>query len=221
MKLADLSQLALDMYYQDYAPDDAYLDMDHFKMVAASTYANLLAVELRNMKMINKQETGFSYVEITPNLLVYETTKVNKEGTQYLAKLTQDVFSFDYDRLSLGVQMIDMVGEEVLRISMSERNALKRTAFTNKIFAWVRNANEIAFISQKDINGKSVTIGFVPKVDFANDESEIAADLAIPLITQVLNLMFGAKNGNVIDKRNDSNPNIFPTGEVNKESLKQ
>jgi hypothetical protein len=227
MTLDVVAQMAKDKFYQDYAPDDAFFDMDHFKLDVMAFYSTMLADEFRRLKREARMETGFSFLEIDGSFLVHKKAKVERVDGHLQVTLPTKPFSFAFDSMSTGVQGVDLVGtnEQMIRIAYAERHIVSRSATNNKIYYFVRsdktNTNLI-FLGTRDISGHEVEVGYIPSISLENGacEGEIGDDMVMPVITQVLNLAFGAKNGQIIDKSNDSNPNTIAQGEVNPNSLK-
>ena len=223
--LKQVGDMAQDLYYQDYKADEQFFDLPHFKFLLATKYAEILNAEVKINKAENKVLTGFSFLEVSPDWLIWETVKVKRiVGGKPQAELPTSIFSFDYDVVGSGVQFVNMGDSacgELVRISMNDVYALCRMPVTSQIFWWVKGSNKILFENVGACNIDEVEVGYIPAVDCNNDESVMSEDKVHAMITEVLNLMFGSKNGNIVDKTNDSNPNTSPATEINTSSIQQ
>jgi hypothetical protein len=218
--LRQVGDMASALYYQNYKTDESFFDLAHFKFLLATKYNELLLAEFNANKKLNKILTGFSWYEISPSWLVEETvTPVwDCEKNQYVATLSQNVFEFDYDAMSSGVQYVRMLCADcgnVVRITQRDLISLCYMPVNAQIMYYVKGDNKLVFVNGNcDLSKQKFEVFYVPAVDCLNDDSAIHDDKVNPMIIEVLNLMFGAKNGNFVDMTNDSNPNTSAIKEI-------
>lgn len=218
--LRQVGDMASALYYQNYKTDESFFDLAHFKFLLSAKFVELLLAEFEANKKLNKILTGFSWYEISPSWLVEEvvTPKWDSERNQYVATLSQNVFSFEYDAMSSGVQFVRMLCAEcgnVVRITQRDLISLCYLPINSQIMYYVKGENQLVFVNSGcDLSKQKFEVSYVPAIDCQNDDSIIHEDKVNPMIVEVLNLMFGAKNGNFVDMTNDSNPNTSAIKEI-------
>lgn len=217
------SQLLMDLYYQDYAPANAWLDLVRARMLFAAEYNRLIREDFKNQKFLAKTQTGYSVVEIDPEWLVSETVKLSRDGATGVATLSQKIFSFDYDVLGSGVQLIDGACN-LVRISIQDKWAIQRVPATKTIYWYIRPSvgaddgtggvkTSLWFIGA-DLPNK-VDVFYVPSVNESNGDAPINESKMKPVIDACLQTLFIAKQQVVVDKSDDGNPNANLATEIN------
>lgn len=219
--LKQVADMAEGMFYQDLRAQDAFFEGAHFKWLCAQTYSTLLNKEFTERKLRNKMTEGFSFVEISPSWLVEEDSDVEKgnDGIAYF-DTTNPIFSFDFDAMSSGLQMLRAVGKccgDLIRISFKDKWQYCRAPLTKDSYFY-QGVNRVELIGRACLPEK-VSVWYVPALDIENNDSVMAEGMAIPVITTVLNLMFAAKNGEVVDMSNNANSNAQPATETDPSSI--
>jgi hypothetical protein len=223
--LKKVAQIAEDLFHQSYATADTIWNEVRFKFLCVSAYNTLLVADFDRAKKEATKETGFSVVDLPGDFLVYKTVKIVKEAEGIIAKIPH-VFSFDYDLGASGVQGVDIIGlgTEVVREQYRNRHSLDRLPYNGKTYCYVKTDKGqtiLVFKTNQEIVGKEVEVGYFPQLSEDDDDCEVASDFVMPLVTQVLNLMFGAKNGQIIDMTANQNPNVTAATEIDSSSLKK
>lgn len=218
-----VGQMAADLYYQNYKSDDQFFDLEHFNFLLAAEYVKLIKAEATQNKRQNKIDTGFSYIEISPYWLKTEKVSVTEVDGKKISTLTEPVFQFDYDAMGSGIQEVYTVNNnthtvntpcgEVQRVSRNDRWIACAMPPNAKLFYFVSGNKTIEFVNVH-CNLKEVEVTYVPGVECIGDDFEIHQDKVHDIIRSVLNTMFGAKNGNIVDMSDDSNPNTTPATEL-------
>jgi len=213
----------MDKYFQDFAPANAIFGIEVFMAMVVQEYSKLLQTDFERQKILNKAETGYSIVEISPDFLIEEEveTERDKEQGVWIAKLKNNVFSFNFDAMGNGVQYMEFgpgdARQYITKISYTDRWQAKRMPTTKQIFAYVKRGNVIEFING---NPDKVYVQYIPALDETKDDCYIADAYVPQLNSAILNVMFFSKNGLPIDVTNDQNKNAIQQTEINKESLK-
>jgi hypothetical protein len=210
--------MAMDMFYQGYAPRDAFFDQDDFLRHFATVYSDMLNDMMQKMRRDNKQIEGFANIENSAHWLVREklTPKKNNDDC-WVTKPSSDIFSFMFDSFGYGLDQIQAVGNcgngtkcRVVRIAPYEAVNLDLAPITSLVYAWLTPENEIHLTKGVDIE-----IWYVPAVNVDNGECVISEAIVHRAIKQTLDLFFTARNGTVIDETNDGNRNTPIQQQVN------
>jgi hypothetical protein len=211
ISLKSAATQAMDAYYQDYAPRDAFFDEDDFKRRFALEYDNLLDDMFQKLRKLYKQEEGFSNVEISASWLVREKLTVQSDDTSpyFYAQPTSCIQSFSYDKFGYALDNVRAAANcnggvpcKMQKISPEEANYLDISPTSSLIYYWLEAENKIVLTQPVDIHAS-----YIPAVDPENDGCILSGAIAATAIKNVLMLMFGAKNGNVVDESNDGNKN--------------
>lgn len=203
-----VAQDAMDLFYQDYAPRDSFFDLPAFKRYFAQVYADLFDSIFQQFRKEGKQYEGFANVEMTANWIVKETVTVEGIEGDWYAKPTSCIFGFGYDSFSYALDNIKTNtkchGEKpctIIKLSSDEARFLDVSQLTGVAYAWLSAENKISITN----NVKEVTIWYVPSVDADNGNCIVSQTIVAKCIRTTLDLMFGARNGTIVDETNDSN----------------
>lgn len=207
---------AQDLFYQDYAPRDAFFDVADFKFHFATIYSEMFDAVFQQTRQMNKREDGFSNVEMTASWLIKDTVKVEPEPTEsgYFAKTTYPIFGFGFDEFSYALDTVKSAGKcgcKLQKISRQEAQYLDISPVTSLCYYWQSSGNKISFIN--DI--KEVIVSYVPAVVGSDDDCVISDLIVANVIKATLDIMFKSKNGNVVDEVNDGNTNETIETQVN------
>ncbi len=208
--LIETAQRVFDLYEQNYAPNDRFLDLDDFKFHIATTYSTMLDKQFQIERKAGKTETGFSNVELTAQWMVEEKTAVEyeeKEG-KYFAKLKQPVLGFRWDTTANALEGIIGIGKSAIlyrKVSLQEKKFWDQLpAVGDRAFYYLNKPQEIIF--RKATTGAEIKVQYVPAVVGQQNDCLLADSIADEIVS-VLKLMFESKSGNFIDKLDDQNPN--------------
>lgn len=223
MRLAELAQRIMDIYYQDYTSDEDFLDIEDFKSQVSTAYAKLLTDDYQAQKLINKQLEGISVVSLSPDLLVSKVIKLQKEGDLYVAPLPHPFFVFPFDAMATSIQSVTPVGQrcnEFIKASIDDRWKICMITQGTKSY-YTCELNKIVFERLACKNLQEVNVTYAPAFDSSNNYFFIPDTRAFTIQTMVLQVMFAARDGNVIDMSNDSNQNKAQQTEIDSELLKK
>lgn len=207
--LVEAAQRMMDLYYQDYAPNDKFLDLDDFKYQIATVYSSMLNKMYQVERRANKQMEGFSNIEIPASWLVEEILVIdheNEEGDLYTTT-NHPVFSFDWDNAANALQGVHKSGGGphcvYRKISLNERRFRQIVPPSSAIFFYLNNPTEIVFWGAK--LGSKVKIQYVPVVVGEENDCILSDNIIADLTPVVLDTMFKAKNGNFTQQLDDQN----------------
>lgn len=202
---------AQDLYYQDYAPRDAFFDVADFKFHFATIYTAMFDAIFQQVRKAGKAEDGFSNAEITSAWLVTETLEIKESNYPglFYANPTSGVFAFGWDEFSYSLESAIPLGEckhgkcKLQKISTDEAAYLDIAPTTSLVFYWLAAENSIVFSG----NVGKVLVSYIPSVDPKKDNCVLSDNIVADVIKATLDIMFKSKNGNVIDQSNDGNKN--------------
>lgn len=207
---------AQDLFYQDYAPRDAFFSEDDFKFHFVTIYSSMLDEMFQAIRRQTKQEEGFSNVELTRDWLVTEVVDV-KDGQYgvYEATPSSNIFGFSFDSFVYSLDQIKAIGGcgnkkcTIVKISADEARFLDLSPTSSVIYAWVPSQNTIRFSASgsepQPLALKSVEITYLPSINSGTDNCIVSEVIASKVIVQVLDLFFKTRQGTVIDESNDGN----------------
>ncbi len=226
VSLLQVGTLAQDLFYQDYAPRDAFFDIKDFKSHFAQAYAEMLDDMFQKLRKEGKREEGFANVEMSAAWLVKEEIEVLAEESEpfFYAKTTSCIYSFNWDKFAYALDSLRPLGNcnggipcRVQKISPEEAAYLDISPTTSLVYFWLAAENKIMFTSP--LAGK-VTVSYIPSVDEENDACVLSSSIARKAIRMTLDLMFASKNGNVVDESNDGNKNSTAQNQANPQLTK-
>ena len=217
--LREAAARAEDLYYQDYAPRDKFIDTDDFAYQIAINYSSMLNALYQKVRAENKRDEGFSNVENSSYWLIEEVLPIeySEDNKKFFVKTTNNIFSFDYDGTGNAVQGVcgtDEPHNRFRKISLLERRFYHILPLTNKVYYYLNNGNEIVFKGNIK-KGTKITVQYIPQVTIDNDNCLLSDNIIGDVITKTLTLMFGAKNGNIIQEANDGNKNTVLQQQTN------
>lgn len=201
---------ALDLYYQDYADRKEFFDIDDFKFHCAAKYSTLVNAMYQLVRKENKAETGFSNVEISSQWLIAQQVKelqYDEEAIRWYVRTDFNVFSFDWDSFGNGLNGIRPYGNNTCnlkKISNQELRFQDILPVTPDIYYFLDGKNRIDFLKKPSL---PLTLYYVPEVLSSDNNCVMSDNVVTEVITATLQLMFGAKNGNVIPEADDGNRN--------------
>lgn len=216
-KLIDVATLAEDLYYQDYAERDKFFDIDDFKYHCAAAYSTMLDDEFQIVRKENKAEYAVSNVEISSGWLVSQEVPAatyDEEKKEWYAKTDNNIFTFKFDAFGNGLNGVRPCGRKcnLKKISNQEIRFEDIIPVTPDIYYHLQGKNRIVFSKNPNV---PLTLFYIPEV-IGNDNNCVLSDAMVkPVIMATLQLMFGAKQGNVVHEADDGNKNDVVQQQVN------
>lgn len=221
LAVGKIAQIVLDLYMQDFAQEGSFLQLEHINLLLETALAEKLNMDFKEQKLITKAQSGFSWVETSSDMLVRKDIDVSVEDGDYFVTLPSKPFAFEYDSLGSAVQRVVPVGckcGDLIRISIDDESSVCMMPKADKVF-YLLEENKIRFVGPGRMPTK-VRASYIPALDFTDDDATMPKTKAEYLIDKVLQKLLIAKNGVVIDKTNDGNPNVLPQTEVNTDGIK-
>lgn len=217
---SSLAQNTMDLYYQQYASDEDFFKIYHFKYLNGITYAALLQAEYEKSYAKNLAETGIGMATISDDWFCHETVQLVRatEIGQFVTQLKcHKIFSFRYDRQDTGLKdVIALNGScgDFIRLRFIERWKLQLLPEGTPEIYYFPLGNKIYFSNITCGLSKAIVV-YIPALNML-DDIDIAPTLEADIVQGTLNLMFAARQGKpVIDTTNDGNPNATMETEIN------
>lgn len=221
--IADTAQMAMDLYLQNYRTDEDYFTLEHFKYLCGVVFYKLIEAEYKLQRKESFAILGFTEIILSPDLLIEEVVELSFDSELgfYKGKFKHPVISFPYDAIANGIQSVRnaVAGgcKEFIREAYRRKWALCDLPVTSNVY-WFFEGEEIFFKTSPKCQLSKI------KVFYASDPSDETFGEAGGLIDKakeddiirgVLDLMFKARNGNIVDMTNDGNPNKKIQTEIN------
>lgn len=207
-----VAQNALDLFYQDYAPANAFFQLDDFIRECGATlgeyYRQGYETEYARLRSEGLNDDLVTFDE---GVLNEQILKVKNNE----AILEKNVFSFPYDKSSVGYQYVFSTDPKSCPL---ERAALTLVwqfpyiPYTHRIFWWA-DKGKLKFFTNSNSSLQEVRLLYVPA---------ISADMEVPdaLTRTVIDGTVKVFRDKVVVKQSiDSNKNMTVETEANLESL--
>lgn len=226
IKLDQVAQMGLDLYYRNYKHDADYFDMPHFLFLVCATYIKMMNDMYKDEKMRNKDSDGYSYITLSGQWLTTELCEVKKDeklGVHYI-ETQMALFTFDFDALCSSIHSITKGPGakcgDIMRLSNKDYWKLDHLPTTSDIF-WYQMGEKI-LLPKLSCNPGKLIVNYLPSVSPTNQTCSLPETTVMGIITTVLQVMFGAKNETMVVKMvNNDNPNVTPESELSPDQKKR
>lgn len=216
-----VAQDAMDDFYQNYRSDSDFFTLDDFISRCGQVAADVYQKEWQRQYAEIRQERKPELVSYDPTWLNEQVLKVEEKDSVRFAKLQQPIMSFLYDQQSCGIQYVFRTKPgpeiELERQSLAEGWQLKYTPFSDKIY-FTPQSDRITFSTNGNCNVVNIKVLYVPAIG-AN--MIIADGITNIVISEVVRSMREEKQGTIVKKSIDGNPNTVLQTEMNPALLKQ
>lgn len=208
-KVSDIAQLCHDAYYGDFRPASAFFRMEHFIRFCILADADLKQQEYR-LRVNNNIRMGLRNIPVILNTDNYYTAR-DVEVKDSKAILPYPITGLG-DTNSLSVSSVVPEGNcgNLMRITQAQKWMVCND---KDMVYWVPACDGIEFINKELCAFKKVTVTYVADIDGA---TYVQDSRGWAIVAMVSGFMKAMKNGIVIDKSNDGNPNTSIQTEMNK-----
>lgn len=220
-RLQILASLVQDSYYQSYKKQSDFFDAEDFASYCATFFYQVLQEEfdkvrreMINLNIIQPTEEPL----LNPDWYAIKEFPVHKKDNKFWINIPS-VFSFGKDINFTGVKGIypaDNIGDccgEFAKIKPDECRTLYLLPKSDKTIYWFPLSNKVYF-ERVACGLDNVNVAYIPSLDEECGENEVIIpnSYVAEIMTRTYNFMTNAKNGNIIDKTNNQNPNkVLPT----------
>lgn len=229
--LLNTAQGILDLYNQDFAGPDDFIDISNVAPLAYSEFRRLARQEFREERILNRTLDGFATVDVDPEFLIREEVELTRDGDLYVATLSSRAMSFGWDTMTSSIQRVRNIGgdcnKELVRIAPSDDWQMCLMPETDKVFYYPETVSEsqhcpalsrLVFLGK--CRPKKVRVDYVPSYEGEIGDVPISDDKVKAITDSVLQTLLIAKQQRVIDKTNDGNANGTVATEANPDHVK-
>lgn len=201
------AQGIMDLYYQDFRPDDAFFDLEDFAKWIGQVYGSVA-------DNVAKEIYAASRSEGMPMIIFSQDWWAKKEVTikDNVADISDLKFTgFTYDNQTSGIQQVGN-GKSFIRTTLTEIWQLSQTRSATSIIYWYSDFGKLRFEATCPIPQK-VDVYYIPTPE--DSEFKLPKSKEFEIATTAWNLMISAKKETpFVDTTNNSNKNITPATEV-------
>ncbi len=229
-RLEILASLVMDAFYQSYAKESDFLQQEDFAQYTSMFYQQVLQEdfdktrrELIQLRMLDMNES----IILSDSWYEVKDVEVKKEGNEYFAEMPS-TFSFNRDVTFSGLKAVypfDNVGDccgKFAKIKSDQCSGLEYLPKSDNTIYYFPLGSKI-FFKKVNCGLKKVKVAYIPNMNDTEEGTEISIPegLIAEIVTRTNNFLTSAKNGTVIDKTNNQNPNKTIQTEVDPNSIQQ
>lgn len=206
------AQGIMDLYYQDFRPDDSFFDLEDFAIWIGQCYGSIADNVAKEIYAASRSE-GMPMIIFSQDWWAKKPVKIKDDA----ADISDIKFTgFTYDTQTSGIQQLGK-GSKFIRTTLTELWQLEGMSKSENIFWWT-NFNKIEFKASCAIP-KTVDVYYIPSPE--DSEFKLPKSKEFEIATTAWNLMIAAKKETpFVDATNNSNKNITPQTEVDGNQLK-
>lgn len=217
-RLDVLSSLVMDALNQQYSKDSDFFKIDDFSSYCAVFYFQVLQEEFNKRRREYMQSPNLENEEVTLSDAWYKIKSftVQKEGEEY--SITMPTYLLlSNDTFNVGIRQLFVNGNKsdccnnFAKIKMSQCNSLQFLPKSDRTVYYYPFSDKIVFKNAKcKLEGVSLDVMYIPSLSEEADELNetiIPSGVCAEIVTRTYNFLIQAKNGNVVDKTNNQNPN--------------
>jgi len=222
-RLQILASLVQDAYYQQYAQDSDFFSLKDFEDYSATFYYQVLQEEFNKVR---REMINLNVIQPTEEPLLnadwysVREFEVHEKNNKFWIDIP-NVFSFGNDVNFTGIKEIyspDSVGDcsgEFAKIQAEQARTLRLLPKSDKIIYWFPLGDK-AYFERVRCGLKNVKVAYIPSLDMECGEDEVIVPNAYiaEIMTRTYNFMTTAKNGNIVDKTSNQNPNKLIQTEI-------
>lgn len=221
--LATVAQDVMDKYYQDYASDEDFFQLDDFMGVVSSAFNKIANDEYDQNKLFNKQVNGYSVVDISDDWLTKEiaTVTIDDFTGDLVAILSKKVWMPSFDLLGTGIQEVQIKNcPECIRIARTDTWKLRIIPVVKSIF-FIAEKDKVRFKHTKGLKvNDKVRVSYVAAISSDDEDGIIPESKVFQIRAVALQLMIATRDGTVVDMTSNKNPNKNLQTEIDKNQLK-
>ncbi len=200
------AQGIMDLYYQDFRPDDAFFDLEDFAIWIGQVYGSIADNVAKEIYAASRSE-GMPMIIFSQDWWAKKTVPV-KDNVADISDLK--FTGFTYDTQTSGIQQIGD-GKRFIRTTLTELWQLERRSKNNIIY-WYVDFGKLKFDATCE-PPKEVDVYYIPSAD--DSEFKLPKSKEFEIATTAWNLMIAAKKETpFVDTTNNSNKNVTPATEV-------
>lgn len=201
------AQGIMDLYYQDYRPDDAFFDIEDFAAWVGKAFGMVADNVAKEIYDASRSE-GVPMIIFSQDWWAKKSVEVKNNA----ADISDLKFAgFTYDTQTSGIQQVGD-GVKLIRTTLTELWQLKQRRSKTDIIYWYSDFGSLKLEGTCEIP-KSVDVYYIPTPE--DSGFKIPNSKAFEIATIAWNLMMaGKKETPFVDTTNNSNKNVTPGTEV-------
>lgn len=201
------AQGIMDLYYQDFKPDDAFFDLEDFATWIGHCYGSIADNVAKEIYDASRSE-GMPMIIFSQDWWAKKTVTVKDK----VADISDLKFTgFTYDNQTSGIQQVGN-GVNFIRTTLTGLWQLGQRRSKVNIIYWYTDFGKLKFEGTCTIP-ESVDVYYIPTPD--DDQFKLPKSKAFEIATTAWNLMIAAKKETpFVDTTNNSNKNVTPATEV-------
>lgn len=221
-RLQILASLVMDAYYQSYAKESDFLQQEDFEAYVDIFYKQVLQEdfdktrrEMLQMKMFDMNDS----IIVSDAWYKVKEVEVLKEKDEFYS-IMPTTFSFSRDVTYSGLKAVyplNNIGDscsKFAKIKSEQSIGLKWISKSDKTIYYFPLGDKV-YYKNVSCNLNKVNIAYIPTLDETEDgEINIPDGLVAEIVVRTYNFLTSAKNGVVIDKTNNQNPNKITQTEI-------
>ena len=200
------AQGIMDLYYQDFKPDDSFFDKDDFAIWIGKVYGSVADNVAKEIYAASRSE-GMPMLIFSQDWWAKKTVPV-KENVADISDLK--FTGFTYDSQTSGIQQIGD-GKRFIRTTLTELWQLEGRSKSDIIY-WYVDFDKLKLDATCE-SPKEVDVYYIPSPE--DSGFKLPKSKEFEIATTAWNLMITAKKETpFVDTTNNSNKNITPATEV-------
>lgn len=219
--LTRAAQAVMDIYYNDFAPEDAFFSVEDFGHWIGVIYDKDVDDIARSTYSNSFSETGSGQITFSPDFVKSKEYKVKHLDGELFVELDIQVASFTYDNQNSGIQEIFPIGKkgncgEYIRTTWDQLWKLKMVPYSNVVW-WYSSADRLEFKNNSGCYPQNVRVMYVPSSE--DEQFTLPKSREFDIATRAWALMMQAKQG-IVDMTNNGNKLVTTETEIDKNQLK-
>jgi len=205
--LKQAAQGIMDLYYQDFKPDEAFFDLEDFAIWIGKAFGSVADQVAKQIYDASRSE-GIPMIIFSQDWWSKKDVKVkDKKADISNLKFT----GFTYDSQTSGIQQVGN-GSKFVRTTITESWQLSGKRVKSDIIYWYADFEELKFDGTCNIP-ETVPVYYIASPD--DDQFKLPKSKEFEIATIAWNFMIaGKKETPFVDTTNNSNKNITPATEV-------
>lgn len=201
------AQGIMDLYYQDFRPDDSFFDLEDFANWIGQCYGSIADNVAKEIYAASRSE-GMPMIIFSQDWWAKKTVPV-KDNVADISDLK--FTGFTYDTQTSGIQQIGD-GKRFVRTTLTELWILDGLRSQSSNIYWYVDFGALKFKASCDIP-QTVDVYYIPTPD--DSGFKLPKSKEFEIATTAWNLMIAAKKETpFVDTTNNSNKNVTPATEA-------
>lgn len=218
-KIELLAQLSMDLFYRDYSKDSDFFKIEDFIEYCSMFYYQILQEEFDKSVIKNQKLYNNPMPTINDSWFTEREFEIKKEGNKVFIDIPT-LFSFSNDKFISSIKLIEPLGDscsKYIKITKDKAPGLKFLPKSEKSVFYYPLSDKIYFENltcSKSVN--SIKVHYISTLEESDENKcfSVPNPILSEIVTRCYNIFSTSRNGSVIDKTNDQNPNKLIQTEI-------